>query len=425
MKSKFLLIFVFVLSIVVQSFADVKIKQRITVEGQGSEQTTMIKGARERRETKIITGKGDDNQMAEFMPSIATITQCDLRRSLRVNDKKKLYAVDPFNGGETVSNTAPQKNVNTRKGGLMTITFTVTDTGERKTMFGLQARHLKVLQMMESSADSCSGASKSKIEIDAWYADFSADFNCPIDLPDGPPVSKPDCRDRIVYKKSGTTKLGFLLDGTMTVFDANGKAVSNIRTETLEISRSPLDISFFDVGKDYREVSDSGELYTMPSMAEIMAMAEGRNKTVSTPNTTGKKYLGLDFFTGNSSKINQDIIRRKMSENLIAEGFATSLVTSPNEVSNGRFDYVIGVNIINLKQSKAAKIGGLFGKVTGDTGAAKIGDSEAEVVVTVYQKDGKTIVAQQTAKQKISGSPDEAAAAAIENALENLIGKIR
>lgn len=408
------------------SFADVKIKQKVSVEGQGMEQTRMIKGARERRETKIVTSQ----EAGDFMPNIATITQCDLRRTLQVNDKKKLYTVDPFSD-DAPTPTAPKTVTKTRTGGTVTITYIVTDTGERQTMFGLTARHLKISQSVESSADSCGGAGKSKMETDGWYADFSADFNCPIDLPDAPP-SKPDCRDRVIYKRSGTTKLGFLLDGTMKMFDEKGKVVSTIRTETLEISRSPLNAAFFDVGKDYKLVNDSQELYAMPSMSEMMAMAGGdggspKNSagTTSANKSSGKKYVGLDFFSGNSSKINQDAVRQTMMENLNAKGFATSFVTSPNEIANGRFDYVVGVEIIRAKQSKAGKIGGLFGKVTGNTDAAKVGDSEAEVVVTIYQKDGKTVVGQQTAKQKIAGTPDDAAKSAIETALNQLVGKIK
>ena len=215
------------------------------------------------------------------------------------------------------------------------------------------------------------------------------------------------------------------------MFDDKGKVVSNIRTETLEISRSPLNAAFFEVGKDYKLVTDSQELYAMPSMSEMMAMADGDSPKTSTGKTsassksTGKKHVGLDFFSGNSSKVNQDAIRQTMMESLNSKGFAASFVTSPNEISNGRFDYVLGVEIVSAKQSKAGKIGGLFGKVTGNTDAAKVGDSEAEVIVTVYQKDGKTVVGQQSAKQKIAGSPDDAAKSAIENALNQLVGKIK
>ena len=169
----------------------------------------------------------------------------------------------------------------------------------------------------------------------------------------------------------------------------------------------------------------------MPSMSEMMAMAGGNSPKTSTVKTSannksgGKKHLGLDFFSGNSSKVNQDVIRQTMMESLNAKGFAASYVTSPNEIANGRFDYVVGVEIVSAKQSKAGKIGGMFGKITGSTDAAKVGDSEAEVIVTVYQKDGKTVVGQQTSKQKVAGSTDDAAKSAIENALNQLVGKIK
>ena len=411
------------------SFADVKIKQKVTFDNQGMEQTRMIKGARERRETKIVISE----EAGDLLPNVATITQCDLRRTLQVNDKKKLYTVDPFNDDATAADapTAPKTVTKTRQGGTVTLGYSIADTGERKQMFGLTARHLKISQSVESSADSCGGAGKSKMEIDGWYADFSADFNCPIDLPDAPPPSKPDCRDRVIYKRSGAAKLGFLLDGTMKMFDDKGKVTSTIRTETLEISRAPLSVSFFDVGKDYKLATNAQEVYAMPSVTEMMGMADDdAPKSAPVKNSTnnksaGKKYVGLDFFSGNSAKVNQDAIRQTMMENLNDKGFAASFVTSPNEITNGRFDYVVGVEIVNAKQSKAGKIGGLFGKVTGSTDAAKVGDSEAEVVVTIYQKDGRTVVGQQTSKQKIAGTPDDAAKSAIENALGQLIGKIK
>jgi len=50
------------------------------------------------------------------------------------------------------------------------------DTGERKMMFGMQARHIITTMEMNSSADSCNGASQMKMEYDGWYVDFSADF---------------------------------------------------------------------------------------------------------------------------------------------------------------------------------------------------------------------------------------------------------
>ncbi len=411
------------------AFADVTVRQRVTVSGQGSEQIRMIKGARERRETKI-TLTGDAAQMADMMPSVATITQCDARRTLQVNDKKKLYTAEPFgDDAPTVATPAKATAVTTRKGGTVTITYSLIDTGERKQMFGLTARHLKVSQSMVSSADSCSGAQTSKMEIDGWYADFSADFSCPIDLPDATTApSRPDCRDRIIMKRSGSARLGFLLDGTMTMFDAKGNAAASIRTETLEISRSPLSAGLFDVGSDYRLAANSSDLYAMPSMSEMMSMAgqqgQPQRSSPSTPAPMGRKLVALSpIIGGGVDKVDQNSLLRNAAGVLNSRGYAASPASS-GEVASGRFDYVIGVEVVSAKQSKAGKIGGFFGKVTGNTDAAKAGDSEVEVVVTAYQKDGKTVIARQPAKQKLAGSPDDAARSAIETALNQLIAKM-
>ena len=228
-------------------------------------------------------------------------------------------------------------------------------------------------------------------------------------------------------KRSGTARLGFLLDGTMKMFDANGNVASSMRTETLEISRSPLNASLFDVGSDYRLVSNSADLYAMPSMSEMMTMAGRQDqpqRSVPTITATGRKQIGISAISGAGiDKVDQNALMQRVASSLNGRGFATSSA-SAGDIASGRFDYVIGVEVVSAKQSKAGKIGGLFGKVTGNSDAAKAGDSEVEVVVTAYQKDGRTILGRQPARQKMAGTPDDAARAAVESALNQIIGKL-
>ena len=131
------------------AIADVRVKQKVTMSGQSMESTRSIKGSRERTEQKIEMA---DPSMADYMPQIATITQCDMKRTVRLNDKKQLYMVEPFQtaADTTVTKTTPEptRNVTTRQGGTMTFTYSIKDTGERKMMFGLQARHLIITQEM-------------------------------------------------------------------------------------------------------------------------------------------------------------------------------------------------------------------------------------------------------------------------------------
>ena len=100
------------------------------------------------------------------------------------------------------------------------------------------------------------------------------------------------------------------------------------------------------------------------------------------------------------------------------------MINSQTEAASGAFANIIGVEVRSAKESGAAKIGGLFGKVTGDSSASKLGTSEAEVVVTLYDKDGKTVIATGTAKEKVDGKADAAVRAAITKALSSVLPRL-
>ena len=402
-------------------FADVKIRQKVTMSGQGFETTRMIKGARQRTEQKSSAGGAMD-----FMSQVATIEQCDLRRTVYVNESKKLYFIDPFAEESTTQPVTPATRQTdrreTRQGGTVTMTYNVTDTGERKTLFGLQARHLKVVQEMESSADSCNGARRSKMEIDGWYVDFSAEFNCPVDIPQTPrgQMSKPDCRDRFVYKGSGTTKLGFLLNGTMTFYDENGKATMTQTTETLELSRAPLAAGLFDIPADYKLTSSQQDLYSMPNIADMtrqQQQQQNNEENPSMPSNTGLKSVGLNINYGSEAKVNQaevnEYLQNKIRQNNL----------NPRTGTSAGVNYVLNVEIKKVKESTASKAGGIFGKVTGiDT---KTGKTEVELVMTLTKGDSNAQVTQNRVTQKYDKTASDAVKAAIDDALDKILGAIK
>src|SRR5688500_5984330 len=75
------------------AFADVTVKQRVTMTGMKMESTRMIKGARERTESRADMG---DPAASAMFPQVSTITQCDLKRKVQVSDRKRLYFVEPM-----------------------------------------------------------------------------------------------------------------------------------------------------------------------------------------------------------------------------------------------------------------------------------------------------------------------------------------
>lgn len=406
--------FAILLCLSLSAFADIKVTQRMTMSGQKFESTKMIKGSRERTEQKMET---DNPQVAAYFPQIATITQCDLKRTVRLNDRKQLYMVEPF---QTTTETpaarpsaAPLTTTTTRRGGTMTMTYIIKDTGERKTMFGMQARHLIITQEMESSADSCSGPTKTKMEYDGWYVDFTAEFNCPNATPEMPTranAGKPDCIDRIVYKGSGSARLGFLLDGTMKIYGADGSVTMTQTTETLDLSRAPLDTALFDIPKTYSEASSSQALYavSMPSMKDIIA---GNDNTPSSPVSVAKtaKSVAVNVSLGSGTSADQAEIDRYVRSRIASRGLRSV---------SGSGDYTLNIQFNKIKESAAGKIGGLFGKVTGvPTTGGKV-DIDMTTTLTGARSGEAKI------KNKFDGPLTNALHAAIDQALDQLLGQL-
>ena len=226
--------------------ADVKIKSKQTMSGQSYENTTYIKGKRQR--TEMMNGM------------MISLTQCDLRRGVQINPNTKTYMVNPFNTTvETVTkpaSTTVDKNGVVQSGGTVSMTITTKDTGERKQMFGYTARHLIITMETVSSPDACT-KSNTKMETDGWYIDFEQQFDCG----DSAQYSgyrnpnKPSCQDKYVTKNLGTGKRGYPVYEKMTMFDESGKETMSYVNEVVELSKATLDPSLFDVPQDYRQVS--------------------------------------------------------------------------------------------------------------------------------------------------------------------------
>ena len=240
----------FTLAVIIVCFAtlasaDLKIKTRTTVMGHTTESTVYIKGGRERNEMSY-GGRG----------GAVSIMQCDQKRMITVSGNQCM--VMPFGGNETSCPAMPNMAAMSRgmgrgepeaprKGGVLTINRTSTDTGERQDMFGYKARHIKTSMTMESSPDACN-QSHMKMETDGWYADL-AGFSCADEsyrsMACGGPGAKPGCSDRIVMKGGGGAALGYPLKQTMTMTSEHGNYT--ITTEVVELENASLEASLFDM----------------------------------------------------------------------------------------------------------------------------------------------------------------------------------
>lgn len=427
-RTLLLLLIIFITSLT--AFADYKITQKTTVEGVGSAVTVYAKGVRIRRETKM---EMDDPQvaamMAQMMPGMNSVEiyQCDLKQNITINDQKRAYFIDYYDWN-TLTPEQKKRVPNTKMviKGTMNVSSTVTDSGRRQQMFGLTARWLKHVTSIENSADSCDGKASVRTEQEGWFVNLELDREtCSV-----PPTpnSKGGCRPKLIIGPMQDP--GFFLEGTSKMFE-NNKLQGTFKYETLALSKAPLDQALFEAPKSYTEV-ESLSLLTAAGDVDTTAGSVDRigwNTDGGTGYNTGKKGAGktvaIDFFSGNVSKIDQNMLRGYIAQKLSGDGINGVAVSGQADIAGGNFSSVIGVQLVKVKESGASKVGGLFGKVTGSDDAAKMGESEAEIVMNVYSSDGKTVVASSPASVKIKGASNDAVKAAIDKAIGPLLAKIK
>jgi hypothetical protein len=240
--------------------ADLKIKTRTTVMGHSSESTVYIKGSRERTEMSF-GGRGGS----------VSILQCDQKRMVTVAGGQ--CTVMSFGGEETSCSAMPDMRAMGRdmgedsapahKGGVVTITRTSTDTGEKQEMFGYKARHIKSTMVMDSSPDACN-QSHMKMEMDGWYADL-ANFSCGEEsyrsMACGGMGGKHGCNDRIVMKGGGGP-MGYPLKQTTTMTTPQGNFT--MTTEVIDIETTTLDAPLFDAPPGCKTMGGSGTVAAAP-----------------------------------------------------------------------------------------------------------------------------------------------------------------
>jgi len=413
-----LTVYAVVLCFASTSLADVTIKQRVTISGQKFESTRRIKGSRERTEQHIEMA---DPTMAAYMPQIATVTQCDLKRRIQINDRKQSYFIEQFEtpGPETAPRPArpsqPTTSGPTRNGGTMTITYNVRDTGERKMMFGLQARHIITTQEMESSDDSCNGPNKTKYEYDGWYVDFAADFSCSTAYaaPSSPGrLPKPDCVDHIVRRGIGTAPKGMMLEGTMKIYGSDGSVQMSQTTETLELKHDPLDASLFDIPTAYKLATSSQDLFA------VQMPTYGGDPKSDQPNGTRPNVNPMmPPAAVKSVALNISGVGPDQAE--IAAYVNGKIAEKGLRIVTGTADYTVNINFRQIKESTAGKIGGMFGKVTGvPTGG--VGKVDIDLTATISGK----ATSNANVKNKFDGPLSSAVRLALDQALEQLLANI-
>lgn len=284
---------------------ELHIKKNVSVNGYViSTVDTSIKGQRSREVSQTPAGTS------------VILRQCDLRRTVTLNDQEQTYFAqeDPLiaqdkSSGDGVSAAADDG------AGRIDVTTTLTDTGERKSAFGYQLRHIRARVIQESSANACTQIHQT-LEIDGWYADLAkgGPACCSVD----PPIQAAQgCRDKVVEHYRGSGKLGYPFSQTFTVSGPDGKP-AEVSTAVAEVTKQTAEAELFEIPKGYRQVS---------SMEEVRGAGGGQSSAGSNATAPSgqqqhaeqKASLAATFLAAETNPAAAMALQQKMTQQAAAQ----------------------------------------------------------------------------------------------------------
>ena len=214
-------------------------------------QTVWIKGGRLRSDSVVPT-------FSFLHPASATrelsyIQQCDLGRTVHLDHKKKTYSI--MNPGQNGPKTEA-KVAKDRKGGYVDVSVQVSDTNERRNMFGFVAKHLKSTMTLTPGPGACMKQGMS-IANDGWYVDLPT-YACEIQTEDtlsSMQETDQGCADEVRVDPGPNPHLGFPIQQTRT-FSMGGMSFQMIET-TISLDRANLDADLFEIPSDFHPENGS------------------------------------------------------------------------------------------------------------------------------------------------------------------------
>jgi hypothetical protein len=414
-----------------------KLRQTSAVMGMKSESTIYVKAMRKRTEGGGMMGMENN---------IVTIEQCDLKRTVKLNDKKKLYFIEPIAQGneEVIDDDAPktkvtpprQNNTTPQKGGVITQWYSINDTNERKIMYGFTARHVWTSRKMKPSPDACMMKDSMLIKTDGWYIDLPQ-FNCPINYrPARPPrmqnqKEQPQCMDKFVIHRRGKGKLGFpLIETTTIVMGGSGPQTTEMETtiETIEFSTAKLDSMLFEIPPGYQEAKGEDELQEKMDMQEMMKKAMKDNNVnmykgnvISETKKAGVIRIGV-FAPSGDETIQPNVLQQHMVGTLTNSKIEAIAVSSEEEARKYNCDYTL--NSVFTKIKSASKVGGLLKAIkNADPNAASSFNIQANLTLKAMS-DG-SVKSQPAVEGKYEGKIDDAAGKALDEGCKEVLKTLK
>jgi hypothetical protein len=358
---------------------DLRFKTVYTTGDQKTESVTFHKGLRQRFE----------------FADMLLLKQNDLKRTVQISRAANSYLVVPDGGPASPPAPPAPAAAIPRPPGVVVVTSTFTDTGERKTVFGLQARHVKTTIERQPMPGACDPA-KQRIDTDGWYVDM------PVRAQPAPAFNPPApaaCVDEIKASHNGDVKaLGFPISYSTTITGDDGKP-NTVAMEVTELEVTTLDAALFEVPAGLTEAGDVRALSRALSDAnEATLVKDMAAAAPSTPKTPGVLRIGVTEFT---NKTTQQVDTRGLRAQLIGILKEAKLDAEPlpamtqaellqRSAERGN-DFVLVAEVTELKASKGGGLGGMLSKAASVAGSGPTKEpTEAAISIKLLQPDGKT-----------------------------------
>ena len=317
---------------------DVRYKTKYTTGTEATESVTFITDQRERYEL------GD----------IVLIKQRDQQRNVQFSRAANTYVIVPDDApaaAATAAATTP---------GVVNVSVSIVDLGERKDVFGQTARRVRTVMQREPDAGACD-QSKALTQTDAWYIDLPKVLaSAPAAAQ--PPAAASGCADEIKIIETGDTRLiGFPISYTTSLTDLSDKEAKPIESsmEVTEFEVAKLDAALFDIPAGATATADAREFTKSISDANEAKLAKGAAETVAPAKKPGTLRVGVPEVTNKTSqpadtralrtRIISELEQQKIEAIPMAAGTPAELDARARELG---VDYLLMSDVTELKVSK-------------------------------------------------------------------------
>lgn len=381
-------------------------------------ETVSRNGGQESRQTTYMSANRFRMDMG---PDTYTVFDCEKQQTLMINRKDKSCMRMPAGQMDAMMSGAPMGRPGPppkpRKGGIVIERHEVADTGERKQIFGLTARHIIVTLRHDAGPDTCNPG-KRTMKRDLWLVDLSFPFRCerftppPARTPPqarmpGERAERPECEDEIRASMKGDPPLeqGFVIREISTEIDEQGEREVN-NMEIVSLSSAPLDASVFESPYECVEFSVEAMMGRAGRTPSRAPRTEPVPDTQERSRREGVLLVGVVPFKDATGKsLDLEALRQALVSELDQPAWVEAislLATEPTEVLNEAREkhcaYVVHTNLLESKVSAASKIGGLLGRATG------VGSGQSKISVKLEYQLVKVETASQVSKRPVTDS---------------------